>query len=62
MSNRRIIITESEKKSILSMYGIFEQEDKDPKQISIKGQSFFDNGKWKNLSDAGLENLLLSLI
>ena len=46
------LITEEDKKHILSMYNLI-NEAESGKVINISSQSYFDNGKWKNLNQQG---------
>lgn len=49
---RGFLLTEEEKKHILSLYDIISEQDSE-KILDIASQSFFGNGKWKNLSAEG---------
>lgn len=57
MKNKRLLVTEQERKDILSMYGVLNEVAGESKEITISGQTFFDNGRWKQLSGSGIESL-----
>lgn len=50
------LITEEDKKHILSMYNLI-NEAESGNVINISSQSYFDNGKWKNLNQEGNSEL-----
>ena len=64
-NRRKLMINEEEKVAILSLYGLM-TEQANPSAVQSKtgsdemnltGQSFFDNGKWKNMSAKGKQEL-----
>ena len=63
---QRFIITEEDKRNILGMYGLLTEDLEEPsKQMTINGNSFFENGMWKKLSNkatATLQNELKNIV
>jgi hypothetical protein len=59
MKNKRFLITEEERNDILSMYGLLKEDEPTGarQEITIQGQTFFDNGKWKSISQQGLNEI-----
>ena len=61
-NRRKLIINEEEKVKILSLYGLLTEDLEEPsKQMTIKGNSFFENGMWKNMSQEGMSQLTKQL-
>jgi hypothetical protein len=61
MNSKKLIITEDEKKYILSMYGIIKETQNTEPKLEIKSSDFFDSGKFSKLSDVGTKNLTIEL-
>jgi len=62
MYKNRLLITEDDKKFILSMYGLIKENNQgNPKKITTKAQEFFDTGKHSKLSEVGKKNLISEL-
>ena len=58
MYKNRLLITEDEKKYILSMYGIIKENNQgNPEKLTITGSSFFETGKYSKLTDEGVLDL-----
>jgi len=59
MRNNRFIVSEQERRHILSMYNLLNEDESTgtKKELIIQGQTFFENGKWKNLSQEGLNEI-----
>jgi hypothetical protein len=55
--NRKFLVTENERRNILSMYGLLKEQSEQPRELTIFGQTFFGNGKWKQLSGEGINSL-----
>jgi hypothetical protein len=53
----RFLVTEEDKKHILSLYNILNEEVQGEKTLTIQSQNFFDNGKWMELSLEGSKQL-----
>lgn len=64
-NRRKLMINEEEKVAILSLYGLMTEQAKPSAvqsktgsdEMNLTGQSFFDNGKWKNMSAKGKQEL-----
>jgi hypothetical protein len=64
-NRRKLMINEEEKVAILSLYGLMTeqanssavQSTSGPDEMNLTGKSFFDNGKWKNMSPKGKQEL-----
>jgi hypothetical protein len=62
MSNKQFLITEDEKKYILSMYGIINENNQgNPKKLTVGAQEFFDSGFHSKLSKEGINKLTIEL-
>ena len=48
--NKRLIISEQERMSILSLYGLINEDENPDGSFTIKSTHFFGDGLWKNLS------------
>lgn len=53
--NKKFFITENEKKNILGLYGLINEQEE--KKAQIYGNSFFGDGKWKELNPETIKNL-----
>jgi hypothetical protein len=52
MNRNRLLITEDERKYILSMYGIIREQNQDPpEKLDIKSSDFFDSGYYSKLKN-----------
>lgn len=63
-NRRKLMINEEEKVAILSLYGLMTEQKPSAVQsttsadeMNLTGKSFFDNGKWKNMSSKGKQEL-----